>query len=90
MDTVRVEIELPVDVLSALHQDPEHFVQEMRLAAAIKWYELEIISQSKAAAIAGVSRTEFINALNRFGVTPFQVTSDELIQETKNGGTVGA
>ncbi len=35
MDTIQVSIDLPRDVLSALRQDPNGFVQEMRLAAAV-------------------------------------------------------
>ena len=85
MDTVHIEIELPVNVLSPTGQNPDHFVQEMRIAAAIKWYEMALISQDKAATIAGLSRTEFISALNRFGVTPFQIEADELIQEVERG-----
>jgi predicted HTH domain antitoxin len=84
-DTVQVSIELPRAVLSALRQDPERFVQELRLAAAVKWYELEMVSQAKAAEIAGVSRADFLRALQRFDVTPFQVDADELAQEV-NGG----
>jgi predicted HTH domain antitoxin len=80
-DTVKVTVELPRDVFAALRQEPEHFVREMRLAAAVKWYEAAQISQAKAAEIAGLSRAEFLTALNRFGVTPFQTTADELIQE---------
>lgn len=83
VETVQVSIELPVSVLSALRQDPEHFVQEMRLTAAVKWYEMERVSQSKAAEIAGVTRAEFLEALYRFGVTPFQVDADELVKEVK-------
>jgi predicted HTH domain antitoxin len=83
METVHVTFELPRRVLSALRQDPEHFVQEMRLAAAVKWYEIEMVSQAKAAEIAGVSRAEFLDALHRFGVTPFQIDVDELIQEAE-------
>jgi predicted HTH domain antitoxin len=83
METVHVTFELPRRVLSALRQDPEHFVQEMRLAAAVKWYEIEVVSQAKAAEIAGVSRAEFLDALHRFGVTPFQIDVDELIQEAE-------
>lgn len=85
MNTIQVSIELPRDVFSALRQDPEAFVQEMRLAAAVKWYEMEQVSQAKAAEIAGLSRAEFLVALQRFGVTPFQTTVDELIEETAGG-----
>ena len=82
-DSVKVTFDLPCDVFAALCQDPERFVQEMRLAAAIKWYESEQISQAKAAQIAGLSRAEFLDALNRFGVTPFQTTAEELTQEVR-------
>jgi predicted HTH domain antitoxin len=81
MDTVEVSITLPRDVLSALRQDPDGFVQEMRVAAAVKWYELERVSQAKAAEIAGLSRGEFLTALGRFGVSPLQYEADEVIQE---------
>jgi predicted HTH domain antitoxin len=57
------------------------FVGELRLAAAVKWYELGMISQSKAAELAGVSRQEFLEALDRFKVSPFQVTAEELARE---------
>jgi predicted HTH domain antitoxin len=71
------------DIFSALHQDPEHFVPEFRLAAAVKWYELGMISQSKAAEIAGITRSEFITELARFKVTPFQYGSEEIRQEVE-------
>jgi predicted HTH domain antitoxin len=57
-------------------------MSEMRLAAAVKWNEMGTVSQSKAAEIAGVSRAEFIDALNRFRVSPFQNDSvEELLGE---------
>jgi predicted HTH domain antitoxin len=85
MDTVQVSIEIPRNLLSALRQDPDNFVREMRLAAAVKWYELQRVSQAKAAEIAGVSRAEFLMALAGFGVSPFQYDANELIAEV-NGG----
>lgn len=85
MNTIRLTLELPRNVFSALCQEPEQFLREMRLAAAVKWYETEQISQAKAAEIAGLSRAEFLAALGRFGVTPFQVNAKELVQEAGDG-----
>ena len=79
--SVHVELDLPEGAFSCLGTSPERFVQELRLAAAAKWYELGRLSQSKAAEIAGVSRQEFIDALGRLGVSPFQETSAQLEAE---------
>ena len=62
---VTVTFELPEDALSSVRKDPDHFAQELRLAAAVKWHEMEVVSQSRAAEIAGLSRSEFIEALGR-------------------------
>jgi len=85
MDTIQVSIDLPREALSALRKEPKDFVQEMRIAAAVKWYETGIVSQAKAAEIAGLSRTEFISALNRFAVSPFQYDEKEIVKEAGNG-----
>ncbi len=53
----------------------------MCLAAAVKWYELGRISQSKAAELSGISRAEFLDALSEFGVSPFQTPPEELEKE---------
>ena len=82
-DTVQVSFTIKRDVFSALRQDPEHFIPELRLAAAAKWYELGVVSQSKAAEIAGLSRSDFIVALTRFKVSPFQYSADEIVREAE-------
>ncbi|MCL4393457.1 MAG: UPF0175 family protein [Chloroflexi bacterium] len=81
--SVQLTIELPEDAFSALRRSPDHFAAEMRLAAAVKWYELGLISQGKAAEIAGLSRSDFIQSLERFNVSPFQLTPDELAEDAK-------
>jgi predicted HTH domain antitoxin len=79
--TVQLNIDLPEDVFSLLRKCPTEFVGELRLAAAAKWYELGMISQSKASEVAGVSRQGFMVALNRFRVSLFQLTPEELASE---------
>lgn len=76
-----VLIELPDAAFAALRKAPHDFATEMRLAAAVKWFELGILSQGKAAEIAGLSRAEFISALARFKVSAWQYSADELKEE---------
>ncbi len=57
----------------------------MRIAAAVKWYEIGAVSQAKAAELAGLSRSDFMEALSRLSVSPFQETPEELEQEFVRG-----
>ena len=79
--STQITIDLPEGAFSALRQSKQEFAVELRLAAAVKWYELGKLSQSKAAELAGLSRAEFISTLGRFGVSPFQVEPGELARE---------
>ena len=82
--STEITILLPDDAFSALRTSREGFAREMLLAACAKWYELGVISQSKAAEVAGVSRQVFLNELSKFNVSPFQENLQE-IEEILNG-----
>jgi predicted HTH domain antitoxin len=77
----KVTLELPDDVFSALRRSPEEFARELRLAAAIHWYERGEVSQEKAARIAGLDRTEFLLALATEKANAFVVDFDDLKRE---------
>lgn len=79
--TVRLELDVPTGALAALHRDRESFGRELLVAAAVKWYEARLVSQGRAAEIAALSRAEFLLALARYGVTPFQYGADEMVDE---------
>lgn len=76
-----VSIELPNAAFAALRKTPAEFANEMRIAAAVKWYELGELSQGKAAEVAGLTRAEFITALARLKVSAWQYTAEELEAE---------
>lgn len=77
-------LNMPESVFATLHQAPNEFAEEMRIAAAVKWYEIGKVSQGRAAEIAGLTRSAFIDALSRYKVSPFQYTEDELIEELRD------
>ncbi len=80
----QLTLQMPESVFATLHQAPSEFTQEMRVAAAVKWYELGRVSQGRAAEIAGLTRAAFIDALSRYRVSPFQYTAEELAEELRD------
>jgi predicted HTH domain antitoxin len=80
-----LSLELPEEVFSALRRSPEEFGRELRLAAAIHWYQRGQISQEKAAQVAGLDRTDFLMALAREGVDAFVVDFNDLQRELERG-----
>ena len=81
----RITIDVPDDAFSALRRSPQEFAREMRQAAAIHWYHQGLISQGKAAEIAGLDRTDFLFALAHAQVDAFQLTAEELEKEVELG-----
>lgn len=79
--SVQVSISLPDSAFAALKRSPKEFAKELRLAAAVKWYEAGMLSQAKAAELAGLDRAAFLQSLGRFKVTPFQYEKGGLGRE---------
>jgi hypothetical protein len=72
--SVQLTIDLPEPAFSMLRTPPDTFIKEMRLAAAVKWFEMGQVSQVFAAELAGISRQQFIEALSRYQVSASQIT----------------
>jgi predicted HTH domain antitoxin len=78
-----ITLSIPDETLVALKVNPEQMGAELRLAAAVKLYELGRISSGAAATLAGVPRTVFLTKLAEYGVDTFRLTEEELRQETR-------
>lgn len=79
MQTLTMHV--PETMLSALRKDPLELVREIQLAAVVEWYAEGVVSQGKAAELAGLSRTEFLDELNRRRVPACQASFSELREE---------
>ncbi|NEP77672.1 MAG: UPF0175 family protein [Okeania sp. SIO3C4] len=81
MKAHQISIEIPESVLEATNTDAIAFVQEMRVLAAVKLYEMARLSSGKAAELAGMSRVEFLLNLDKYQVFPFGQELQELEAE---------
>lgn len=81
MATNVLTIFYPEDLLLSLKESPTEFEAEARLLLAVKLYELSRVSTGMAARLAGISRVEFMFALNRFGLSPIGVEPSELAED---------
>jgi len=78
----QIVFDIPEESLASLKLTPEAVVGELRLAAAVKLYELGRLSSGAAARLAGIPRVVFLTRLADYGVDTFQLSESELRRET--------
>ncbi len=78
MTSRQVTIDIPESILQAERTDPDRFARELCVLAAVKLYELDRLSSGKAAELAGMSRVEFLENLERYRVFPLEAELREL------------
>jgi predicted HTH domain antitoxin len=76
-----ITIEMPDGATPLDWCSEDDFPDQLRLAAAIFWYDRGLISQGEGAEIAGLTRAGFLRALSDAKVDALQVTPEELKAE---------
>ena len=76
-----ISFDFNASAFGALRLAPNEFAREMRVAAAVQWYAQGVVSQGKAAELAGLTRADFLDELYRRKVPACQVTPEELADE---------
>lgn len=79
-----VPIDIPEATLVALKLDANSAGVQLRMAAAMKLFELGRLSSGAAAELAGVSRIAFLARLGEFGVDTFELNQTDLASDLAN------
>lgn len=74
-------LSIPDESALALKLTPDAMAAELRLAAAVKLYEVGRLSSGAAATLAGISRPLFLTKLADYGVATFRMTAGELAED---------
>ncbi len=77
-------ITLPDGLFSALRRAPHEVARELKVAAAIHWYQQALISMERAAEMAALSRGDFLAELARRRVDVFVIDEEDLARELRS------
>jgi predicted HTH domain antitoxin len=86
MSTETITLEVSQDVLAALKMGANDLGEQLRLLAAISFFQNKQLSLGKAAELAGLNRLAFVDLLAQKGIVAFDY--DESALQTDLAGIV--
>lgn len=89
MTTETVSFEISQDILASLKVGTAELERNMRLLAAIDYFQEKKLSLGKAAQLAGMNRIAFMDALAEKGVVMFDYDESMLASELSGVAQLG-
>ncbi len=81
---MQILIEVPVNIPDAVQCTPQQFIEEAKMAMAIKLYEMKRLSSGMAASLVGINRVQFLGELHKYGVSVIDLDDAELVEDIAN------
>ena len=80
----KIEIEYPETLPDFLQEDEASFKHELKMAMAVKLFELNRISSGTAAKLVGIDRVTFLKELVKYQVSIHHYDVNELDTDVEN------
>lgn len=89
MQTVSLNLEVPSDLLTLLRRSRRQMEQDAQLWVALELFRQRRISAGKAAELAHVSLSDFMDITRQHGVAWTSYTEEELEAEVRDAKALG-
>jgi predicted HTH domain antitoxin len=79
-----IQVPCSEEILISLKEDPSAFANDLRMSAAVKFYEMGRLSSGRAAELAGVPRVVFLRRMSEYGASAWDLSRAELTEDLGN------
>jgi predicted HTH domain antitoxin len=83
MNTQKISIELPADILLALNETEAELEQRIKISLAIRLYKLQKLTIGKAAQLSGLPRFEFETLLSENEIPISNLSIEDIMKDSK-------
>jgi len=81
---MQILVEIPANLPDAVQCTPQQFMQEAKMAMAIKLYEMKRLSSGMAASLVGMNRVQFLGELHKYEVCVIDLDDAEIAEDMAN------